>query len=95
MPHSKFNRDKLSVKELSGRKNKVFIERDRIPVTQNPESITPAGDQLIKLTADKIRNARELGKSNMLTFGAHTIKNGMAPTLIALMKEGWLTHLEQ
>jgi hypothetical protein len=29
----------------------------------------------------------------MLTFGAHTIKNGMAPTLIALMNEGWLTHL--
>jgi hypothetical protein len=29
----------------------------------------------------------------MLTFGAHTIKNGMAPTLIALMEEGWVTHL--
>ena len=29
----------------------------------------------------------------MLTFGAHTIKNGMAPTLIALMDEGWATHL--
>jgi len=29
----------------------------------------------------------------MLTFGAHTIKNGMAPTLIALIKEGWVTHL--
>ena len=29
----------------------------------------------------------------MLTFGAHTIKNGMSPALIALMEEGWLTHL--
>src|SRR5690606_21581351 len=29
----------------------------------------------------------------MLAFGAHTIKNGMGPTLIALMKEGWVTHL--
>ena len=29
----------------------------------------------------------------MLTFGAHTIKNGMAPTLIALISEGWITHL--
>jgi hypothetical protein len=26
-------------------------------------------------------------------MGAHTIKNGMAPTLIKLMEEGWLTHL--
>jgi len=29
----------------------------------------------------------------MLAFGAHTIKNGMAPTLNALMEEGWVTHL--
>jgi hypothetical protein len=35
----------------------------------------------------------ERQSSVMLTFGAHTIKNCMAPTLIALMKEGWVTHL--
>ncbi len=29
----------------------------------------------------------------MLTFGAHTIKNGMSAVLIALMEEGWITHL--
>jgi hypothetical protein len=29
----------------------------------------------------------------MLAFGAHTIKNGLAPVLNALMKDGWLTHL--
>ena len=37
--------------------------------------------------------ARQEKRSVMLTFGAHTIKNGMAPTLIALMEEGWVTHL--
>ena len=93
MPHSKFNRDNLSVKKLSGRKNKVFIERDNIPVTQKPRSISTAGNKLIEATADKIRNAQKLGRSRILTFGAHTIKNGMAPTLIALIKEGWITHL--
>ena len=93
MPHLKFNRDKLLVKKLSERKNKVFIKRDNIPVTQKPKSIGPAENKLIEETADKIRNARKLGKSIMLTFGAHTIKNGMAPTLITLIKEGWLTHL--
>ncbi len=93
MPHSKLNRDKLSVKKLSGRKNKVFIERDNVPVTQKPESINQAANLLIEKTANKIRNARKLGRSNMLTFGAHTIKNGMAPTLIALIREGWVTHL--
>ncbi|MCF6357899.1 MAG: hypothetical protein L3J54_08845 [Draconibacterium sp.] len=93
MPYRKFNRDNLSVKKLSGRKNKVFIERDSVPETQHPEKITSAGKIIISTTADKIRNARKLGRSRMLTFGAHTIKNGMAPTLIALIKEGWITHL--
>lgn len=93
MPYRKFNRDNLSLKQLSGRKNKVFIERDNVPVTQKPESIIADGTQLIETTAEKIRYAKKSGKSIMLTFGAHTIKNGMAPTLIALMKEGWVTHL--
>jgi hypothetical protein len=29
----------------------------------------------------------------MLTFGAHTIKNGLGPVLCRLLTEGWLTHL--
>jgi hypothetical protein len=37
--------------------------------------------------------AKEKKNSVMLTFGAHAIKNCMAPTLIELMKEGWITHL--
>ncbi|SHF23262.1 hypothetical protein SAMN05444274_104118 [Mariniphaga anaerophila] len=93
MAHLKFDRTKLDVKRLADRKNKVYIERDHIPVNQAPQNLTEKGKQLIKKTADRIRKAKELGKSRMLTFGAHTIKNGMAPTLIALMKEGWITHL--
>ncbi|MCK7536104.1 MAG: hypothetical protein MZV63_36515 [Marinilabiliales bacterium] len=41
----------------------------------------------------KIRLAREKNKPVILAFGAHTIKNGMSPTLIALIKDGWVTHL--
>ena len=29
----------------------------------------------------------------MLAFGAHTIKNGLAPVLIQLMEQGWVTLL--
>jgi hypothetical protein len=29
----------------------------------------------------------------VLAIGAHTIKNGMAPTLIKLLEKGWITHL--
>lgn len=93
MPYPKLDRERLYVKHLAGRKNKVYIERDHVPVEREPENISEKGWQLIEKTADRIRKARKLNRSVMLTFGAHTIKNGMAPTLIALMEEGWVTHL--
>lgn len=93
MPYPKLERGQLTIKSLSERENKVFIETDQIPVTQKPANISLSGYKLIEETAGRIRLARQKKKSVMISFGAHTIKNGMAPTLIALMEEGWLTHL--
>jgi hypothetical protein len=93
MPHPKLDRDQLSIKKLAERNNKLSIENDQIPVLQKPANLSDQGKELIKETADRIRSARQKQKSVMLTFGAHTIKNGMAPTLIALINEGWITHL--
>jgi hypothetical protein len=93
MPYQKFDRGKLIVKNLSERKNKIFVENDSIRVTNRHAEFSDAGSDLIRKTADKIRAARDKKRSVMLTFGAHTIKNGMSPTLIALMEEGWVTHL--
>ena len=85
--------DQLAIKKLSERKNKVYIEKDHIPVTQKPANLSELGQKLIEKTAGRIRLAWQEKRSVMLTFGAHTIKNGMAPTLISLMEEGWVTHL--
>jgi hypothetical protein len=93
MPYPKLDRDKLLIKQLADRKNKVDIEKDHIPSNQKPGRLSSAGYQLIEKTCYNIKLARKRSKSVMLTFGAHTIKNGMAPTLISLMNEGWLTHL--
>ncbi len=93
MLHPKFDRNKLAIKKLAERYNKVSIENNQIPVSQKPANISDQGRELIKKTSDRIRSARQKQKSVMLTFGAHTIKNGMAPILIALIKEGWVTHL--
>lgn len=93
MAYPKLNRDLLDIKKLGERKNKVFIERDHIPVKQKPENLSGQAMELIKKTAERIRLARKDHRSVMLAFGAHTIKNGMAPTLTALMEEGWITHL--
>ena len=29
----------------------------------------------------------------MITFGAHSIKNGLAPVFLQLVRDGWVTHL--
>jgi hypothetical protein len=93
MPHPKFDRNQLSIKNLSERKNKIYIEKDNVPVTQKPVRFSGYGQKIIEKISNKIRLARQNKRSVMLTFGAHTIKNGMAPTLIALINEGWVTHL--
>ena len=93
MPYPKLDRNRLNVKRLADRKNKVYIEKDHIPVEQPPRNLSEKAFLLIDKTVSRIRKARELNRSVMLTFGAHTIKNGMAPTLIALIKKGWVTHL--
>jgi hypothetical protein len=93
MPYQKFDRNRLDVKKLSDRKNKLFIENMYVPVNQLPAGLTEAGREIIRKTADRIRLARAEKRSVILTFGAHTIKNGMSPVLIALMEEGWVTHL--
>ena len=93
MAHPKFDRDQLSIKKLSERRNKLTIDINQIPVNQEPANLSDEDKELINKTADRIRTARQKQKSVMLTFGAHTIKNGMAPTLISLIKEGWVTHL--
>ncbi len=93
MPYKKFDRGKLAVKKLAERKNKIFVENDSIRITNKHAEFSDYGYEVIRKTAERIRVAREKKKSVMLTFGAHTIKNGMSPTLIALMEEGWVTHL--
>jgi len=93
MSYPKMDRDQLAIKKLGERKNKVYIEKDHIPITQEPAGLSRSGQKLIEKIAVRIRLAREEQRSVMLIFGAHTIKNGMAPTLMALMEEGWLTHL--
>ena len=93
MIYKTFDRDRLVIGSLSERKNKVIFERDMISPLQKPQEMSEDANRLIEKTVERIRTAREKKSSVMLTFGAHTIKNCMAPALIELMKEGWLTHL--
>jgi hypothetical protein len=93
MPYEQLDRHKLVIKPLSARKDKVYIERDHVPVTAQPAPLPPKAQATIDETVKRLRRARETGKSRMLTFGAHAIKNGLAPVFIKLIEDGWITHL--
>ncbi|MDN5217073.1 hypothetical protein QQ020_33690 [Fulvivirgaceae bacterium BMA12] len=88
-----FDRSQLKIKPLSERHNKVMIEKDHVPITHPVRNTSPDFIQRVNEVVMRIKAAKEKGAAIMLTIGAHTIKNGMAPTLIKLMEEGWITHL--
>lgn len=90
---SRLNRSELVLQPLSERKDRAFIEKCHVPVDAAPKGITPHGQNVIDECVAKLKAAREAGKSRMLTFGAHAIKNGLAPVFIQLIEEGWVTHL--
>jgi len=93
MTHIKFDRSRLSIKPLSERKNQISIENKAVPLTAKADIPGKDVRELIEKTAYKIKAARENKRSVILAFGAHTIKNGLAPVLIELIKRGWITHL--
>jgi len=93
MHYPQLDRSKLCIKPLSERKDKVYIERDHVPVDAAPGPMTPGALAVVAETVERLRAAREAGRPRMLTFGAHAIKNGLAPVIIQLMEDGWLTHL--
>ena len=93
MPHKKFDRSKLIIRSLSERRNQISIEKSAVPLTAQASVLKKDVKDIIKRTAEKISIARNKNRSVILAFGAHTIKNGLAPVLIELIKRGWVTHL--
>ncbi len=94
MPFPLFDRHQIHIKPLAERQDKVYIERDHVPCDASVErSFTEAEQQVIEETVERLVTAREANKSRMIAFGAHAIKNGLAPVLMKLVEEGWVTHL--
>ena len=88
-----FDRYKMNFYPLKSRKSKVKIDKASIhPTTSTVDPGIKTMDR-IEIIADEIIEARKNNKSVMLTFGAHTIKNGLGLILASLVEEGWVTHL--
>ena len=94
MPFPQFDRHKLLIKPLKERKDKVYIESGHVPVNAPVvHPLSDSGKRVMDELVERLAYARENGKSRMLTFGAHAIKNGLAPVFIKLIEDGWITHL--
>lgn len=93
MNPARLDRRRLRFRPLAERKNKVFFPRDAVSPDAEPRPLPAAGEALLDETVDRIRAARTGGRPVMLATGAHAIKNGLGPVLIALVRDGWLTHL--
>ena len=93
MPYPQLDRSKLFVRPLAVRPNKVKIERDAVPPETAPHPLSAAAQTTLEECVVRIRAARAAGRPVILAFGAHTIKNGLAPVLIRLMEQGWVTLL--
>jgi hypothetical protein len=81
------------MRPLAERQNKKQIERDHVSPDAKPPDMAAPAREIIADAVRRIRAARAAGKPVMLTFGAHTIKNGLAPVLARLIESGWVTHL--
>jgi len=51
------------------------------------------GSEDFNTLVSRIQRARADGHEVILSMGAHVIKCGLSPYLIALMKDGWITHI--
>lgn len=89
-PPPRLDRRQIRFRPLRERQNK--FQFDSIAV--DPDGHVPSPGEhgeTIRKAADSIRRAREKGAPVMLCHGAHLIKNGLAPLLIRLVEEGWIT----
>lgn len=93
MAYPQFDRDKIRMRPLAARLSKKGVESDLVLPHGKPRPFSSAQAAIVEETAARLREARRLERPRMLTFGAHTIKNGLAPVIIRLLEKGWLTHL--
>ncbi|MDP8224007.1 MAG: hypothetical protein P9L99_11655 [Candidatus Lernaella stagnicola] len=93
MSFPKLDRRKVGMKSLAERINRVRIADAKVePGDAFAELANPA-KRIVDLTAQRIRQARQNDRPVVLTFGAHTIKNGLGPVLRSLIERDLVTHL--
>lgn len=84
---------RLRMLPLARRRSKLEIEQIAIPGDSPNPDLPDAAREQVRWCAGRIRRARDRGASVILTYGAHLVKNGLAPVVIDLIEKGWVTHV--
>ena len=87
MPFEAFDRSRLKLKPLGERIHDLHIDVMKSAVADNGYR-HPAVD----LLADRIRAAKAKGADVTMMLGGHVIRAGVAPSMIAMMQAGYITH---
>ncbi len=97
--YKQFEIDQVRDYPLDSRPSKVNVQSFASPLTQDSYSAFAqslprilAADQL-RLLVQRIREARRRKKPIIWAFGGHVVKVGLAPILIDLMAQGFVTLL--
>jgi len=86
--------NQLQVYPLSERQSLTRVEEVLVSPNAPAKPLRdPTQVAVIAQCAERVRQARENGRSVMLIYGAHLLRNGAALILDELMRDGYLTHL--
>ncbi len=93
MPYMCLDRRQIRFRPLRERTNRIAIVRDHVSPQEEPQAISDTARAVVQETTARLVRAREMDAARIAAFGAHALKNGLAPVFIKLIEDGWITHL--
>lgn len=89
MPYPQFDRSLLKVLPFRERESDIDIS----VMLGLTDELRPFQHPALPLLAQDLVAAKRRGAASILMYGGHVIRSGCGPHMIALMREGLLTHL--
>lgn len=89
----RLDREQVRMLPLAQRENKLNIETCAVRPGDSYPPLTKREEAQIEALAKRVLDARGNARPVVLTFGAHLVKNCLAPVVIRMMERGWVTHL--
>lgn len=87
MPFEMFDRSRLKLKPLDARVHDLHLDVMKPAVHDNGYR-----HPTVDLLARRVRAARQAGATVTMMLGGHVIRAGVAPSMIAMMEAGCITH---